>query len=96
MNWKRQSTVGWSIGNVMLDFTGGSLSFLQQFLDANRKDDWSYFTTNIPKLLLCTSTPYTRTRHLCLCVSMRMPCHRTTKTHLWATNKHNSGGIGIL
>ena len=32
MNFKRQSTVGWSIGNVLLDFTGGSLSILQMFL----------------------------------------------------------------
>lgn len=30
MNWKRQSTIGWSIGNVLLDFTGGSLSLAQQ------------------------------------------------------------------
>ncbi|XP_060081480.1 cystinosin-like [Ylistrum balloti] len=32
MNYKRKSTVGWSIGNVLLDFTGGSLSLLQMFL----------------------------------------------------------------
>ena len=29
MNYKRQSTVGWSIGNVLLDFTGGSFSIIQ-------------------------------------------------------------------
>lgn len=32
MNYRRQSTVGWSIGNILLDFTGGSLSILQMFL----------------------------------------------------------------
>lgn len=32
MNFKRQSTLGWSIGNVLLDFTGGSLSIIQMFL----------------------------------------------------------------
>ncbi|XP_062596331.1 cystinosin-like [Saccostrea cucullata] len=32
MNCKRQSTLGWSIGNVLLDFTGGSFSLLQMFL----------------------------------------------------------------
>ena len=32
MNFRRKSTVGWSIGNVLLDFTGGSLSILQMFL----------------------------------------------------------------
>jgi cystinosin len=34
LNWKRKSTVGWSITNILLDFTGGSLSFLQQILDS--------------------------------------------------------------
>lgn len=34
MNYKRKSTVGWSIFNIFLDFTGGSLSFLQMALDA--------------------------------------------------------------
>uniref|UniRef100_A0A2C9KX35 Uncharacterized protein n=1 Tax=Biomphalaria glabrata TaxID=6526 RepID=A0A2C9KX35_BIOGL len=32
MNFRRKSTDGWSIGNVLLDFTGGSLSLLQMFL----------------------------------------------------------------
>lgn len=29
LNWKRKSTVGWSLANVLLDFTGGSFSFAQ-------------------------------------------------------------------
>lgn len=29
MNYRRKSTVGWSIGNVLLDFTGGFFSFMQ-------------------------------------------------------------------
>lgn len=32
MNYRRQSTVGWSIGNVLLDFTGGILSIAQMFI----------------------------------------------------------------
>lgn len=40
MNYRRKSTVGWSIGNVLLDFTGGSLSLLQMFLLAYNSDDW--------------------------------------------------------
>jgi len=32
MNYRRKSTEGWSIGNVLLDFTGGSFSVLQMFL----------------------------------------------------------------
>ena len=32
MNFRRKSTDGWSIGNVLLDFTGGALSILQMFM----------------------------------------------------------------
>ncbi|XP_033098569.1 cystinosin-like [Anneissia japonica] len=41
MNYKRKSTDGWSIGNVLLDFTGGSLSLVQMFLLAYNNDDWN-------------------------------------------------------
>lgn len=34
MNYKRKSTEGWSIGNVLLDFTGGVLSILQMILQS--------------------------------------------------------------
>ena len=34
LNYKRQSTVGWSLANVLLDLTGGLLSFAQIFLEA--------------------------------------------------------------
>ncbi|XP_053971771.1 cystinosin homolog isoform X3 [Hylaeus volcanicus] len=39
-NYKRKSTVGWSIGNIFLDFTGGVLSMLQMILNAYNYDDW--------------------------------------------------------
>ncbi|XP_046422076.1 cystinosin homolog isoform X2 [Neodiprion virginianus] len=39
-NYKRKSTIGWSIGNIFLDFTGGMLSMLQMILDAYNYDDW--------------------------------------------------------
>ena len=29
LNWKRKSTKGWSLENVMLDFFGGFFSFMQ-------------------------------------------------------------------
>ena len=32
MNYTRKSTEGWSIGNVLLDFTGGAFSLIQMFL----------------------------------------------------------------
>lgn len=34
LNYRRRSTVGWSIGNILLDFTGGMLSMLQMILNA--------------------------------------------------------------
>ncbi|XP_045475215.1 cystinosin homolog isoform X2 [Harmonia axyridis] len=40
MNYKRKSTVGWSIGNIFLDFTGGMLSMLQMIINAYNYDDW--------------------------------------------------------
>ncbi|KAM8707080.1 hypothetical protein ACLKA7_011220 [Drosophila subpalustris] len=41
MNYRRKSTVGWSIGNILLDFTGGTLSMLQMILNAHNYDDWA-------------------------------------------------------
>ncbi|XP_072940290.1 cystinosin isoform X2 [Epargyreus clarus] len=40
MNYKRKSTVGWSIGNIFLDFVGGFLSVLQMALNAYNYNDW--------------------------------------------------------
>jgi len=34
LNYKRKSTVGWSITNIMLDFTGGFFSILQDVIKA--------------------------------------------------------------
>ncbi|RWS14841.1 cystinosin-like protein [Dinothrombium tinctorium] len=48
-NFKRKSTVGWSIGNVLLDFTGGIFSLLQMFLDSYNYDDWSNIFGNFTK-----------------------------------------------
>lgn len=36
MNVRRKSTVGWSIHNILLDFTGGSLSLIQNIIDTIR------------------------------------------------------------
>ncbi|KAG8718127.1 hypothetical protein FRC08_005900 [Ceratobasidium sp. 394] len=45
-NFKRRSTDGWSIGNVLLDFTGGLLSLLQLLIDSFALNDWSAITGN--------------------------------------------------
>ena len=41
MNYSRQSTVGYSIGGVLLDITGGLLSTLQMFLLAYNNGKWN-------------------------------------------------------
>jgi len=55
-NYRRKSTAGWSIGNILLDFSGGLLSFLQMFLDALNSGSWVKFTGNIAKLGLSVIT----------------------------------------
>ncbi|KAJ9591669.1 hypothetical protein L9F63_001814, partial [Diploptera punctata] len=40
MNYRRKSTVGWSIGNIFLDFTGGMFSMLQMILNSYNYNDW--------------------------------------------------------
>ena len=57
LNWKRQSTVGWSLENVLLDFTGGLFSFIQIIVDAKKREkpvfgDGSDTGFNIVKFIL--------------------------------------------
>ena len=49
LNYQRKSTVGWSIWNIILDFTGGCLSDLQLVLDCADLKDFSGITGNPAK-----------------------------------------------
>lgn len=49
-NYKRQSTVGWSSGQVVCDFIGGILSIMQLVIDSSLQNDWSGLTNNPTKL----------------------------------------------
>uniref|UniRef100_H3CNW2 Cystinosin, lysosomal cystine transporter n=1 Tax=Tetraodon nigroviridis TaxID=99883 RepID=H3CNW2_TETNG len=40
MNYRRQSTEGWSVGGVLMDFSGGLFSILQMFLQSYNNDEW--------------------------------------------------------
>lgn len=51
-NYRRKSTKGWSIGNILLDFTGGSFSMLQMFIDAFNYDDWGSLFGDFTKFAL--------------------------------------------
>eukprot|EP01061_Rhynchopus_euleeides_P009793 TRINITY_DN1908_c0_g1_i3.p1 TRINITY_DN1908_c0_g1~~TRINITY_DN1908_c0_g1_i3.p1 ORF type:complete len:358 (+),score=159.19 TRINITY_DN1908_c0_g1_i3:171-1244(+) len=41
LNYSRKRTTGWNIWNVLLDFTGGSLSVAQLLIDCFNTGDWS-------------------------------------------------------
>ena len=49
LNFQRKSTQGWSIWNILLDFTGGILSVLQLILDCSDMGDWTGITGNAAK-----------------------------------------------
>jgi hypothetical protein len=46
MNVTRKSTVGWSIQNVLLDFTGGTMSVLQLVLQCAVTNDFTQIAGN--------------------------------------------------
>jgi cystinosin len=56
MNYKRQSTVGWSIYNILFDLSGGILSLGQLILDSSLNGDWSGVTGNPVKFWLGLTT----------------------------------------
>ena len=47
-NYKRKSTIGWNIHNILLDFTGGTFSFGQNIIDSFR-DEFSVTSEGQPK-----------------------------------------------
>ena len=49
-NFRRKSTIGWSIVQQLLDFSGGLLSLLQLVIDSSLQSDWSGLTGNPIKL----------------------------------------------
>jgi cystinosin len=52
LNYKRKSTVGWDIRQILLDLAGGVLSIGQLVLDSSFEADWSGVTGNPIKFLL--------------------------------------------
>lgn len=46
LNYKRKSTKGWSIYQVLFDLAGGIGSMIQLVIDASFQDDWSGITGN--------------------------------------------------
>jgi len=51
-NYRNKSTVGWSIHQILLDFSGSFLSIAQQGIDSYIQKDWSGITGNPVKFSL--------------------------------------------
>lgn len=70
MNYRRKSTEGWSIGNVLLDFTGGILSIVQMILQSYNNGNYSSLCAARAQII---NEPYGITRNngflriKCLC-----------------------------
>jgi cystinosin len=56
LNYRRKSTTGWSIWQILLDFAGGILSLLQLILDSALQADWSGIYGNPVKLGLSNTS----------------------------------------
>lgn len=52
LNWYRRTTDGFNMHNVLLDFTGGSLSVAQLLLDSGVTSDWAAVTGDLAKFML--------------------------------------------
>ncbi|XP_019426763.1 PREDICTED: cystinosin homolog [Lupinus angustifolius] len=52
MNFKRKSTCGFSIGNILLDFAGGVTNYAQMVTQSIDQNSWVNFSGNIGKVLL--------------------------------------------
>ncbi|KAF9606099.1 hypothetical protein IFM89_023122 [Coptis chinensis] len=52
MNFSRKSTVGWSIGNILLDLLGGVTNYGQMAMQSIDQGSWVNFYGNIGKTLL--------------------------------------------
>lgn len=49
VNYKRKSTEGWDVNQILLDLAGGILSILQLVIDSSLQNDWSGITGNAVK-----------------------------------------------
>ncbi|CZT20580.1 related to L-cystine transporter [Ramularia collo-cygni] len=49
-NFQRKSTIGWSISQQLLDFTGGVLSLAQLVIDSSLQSDWTGLSGNPMKI----------------------------------------------
>ena len=58
MNYRLQSTAGFSIWAILLDLSGGALSLAQLELDSSLQADWSGIIGNASKFMLGNVTVF--------------------------------------
>lgn len=58
MNFRRKSTVGFSIGNILLDLLGGLANYGQMIVQSIDQNSWVNFYGNIGKTLLSLVTVF--------------------------------------
>eukprot|EP00898_Chlorokybus_atmophyticus_P001184 jgi/Chlat1/2066/Chrsp17S02538 len=56
MNYARKSTIGWSIGNILLDLTGAVFNFTQLFVLCIDQGSFASFAGNVGKVGLSVET----------------------------------------
>jgi cystinosin len=93
LNWRRQSTVGWSIDNILLDFTGGTLSLAQSLMDNGIKGQWGAILGGNPAKFFLGFTSMVfdvvfMTQHYCL--------YRENNARIAAEEEEARGGYAAL
>lgn len=81
MNWKRKSTVGWSIGNILLDFTGGSFSLLQMGEATIHAQTYSFF------VIIFFFSPHPNPSYFIVSITNACTCSTTHKRYIFTTLK---------
>eukprot|EP00927_Polykrikos_kofoidii_P051622 TRINITY_DN45416_c0_g1_i1.p1 TRINITY_DN45416_c0_g1~~TRINITY_DN45416_c0_g1_i1.p1 ORF type:complete len:324 (-),score=27.82 TRINITY_DN45416_c0_g1_i1:211-1131(-) len=80
LNCRLKSTEGWSIHNVLLDFTGGTLSVAELVLRSWLSNDWTKITGDVAKFLLgfvsMVFDVIFMAQHYCLFRNSRIACEQ--------------------
>lgn len=92
LNFTRKCTVGWNIWNVLLDFTGGSLSVAQELIDCASSGSWNGIAGNPAKFALGSmSMVYDvifMVQHFCLYRENNKKLHQGLDDGQRSTNHH--------
>lgn len=93
LNYRRKSTEGWNIHNIVLDFSGGMLSLAQQIMDSVVLACWEAISGNPVKFALGFTSIFFdvifMAQHWCL-----YPAGGLQSAHEWAKEEEEEGSNG--